>query len=65
MTDRDSSFLQHLLNKQAMVQKTENETGKNLGSAKDEVNRQIKQAMEGKDPIKGKGVTKSGGDDGF
>lgn len=30
-----------------------------------EVERQIKQALEGGDPIKGKGVTKSGGDDGY
>lgn len=65
MADRNPSFLQHLFDKRATVERIGEETGKNVHAALEEINRQIRQAMEGGDPVKGKGVTKSGGDDGF
>lgn len=59
------SFLALLFEKKASVLKAQSETGVNMSSLVAEVERQIKQALEGGDPIKGKGVTKSGGDDGY
>jgi hypothetical protein len=59
------SFLSLLFEKKASVLKAQSETGVNMSALVAEVERQIKQALEGGDPIKGKGVTKSGGDDGY
>jgi hypothetical protein len=62
MTPREhnDSFLAGLLRKKAAVEEIENETGANVNSALKEVDRQISQCLSGGNPIKGKGVTKSG-----
>lgn len=62
-TNDRPSFLQLLVNKQSMVFEAQSETGKNMLSAIKEVDRQISQALKGGDPIRGTGVTKSGGND--
>ena len=46
-----------------MVFEAQSETGKNLLPALKEVDRQISQVLKGGDPIRGTGVTKSGGND--
>jgi len=50
-----------LLRKLAMVRQAGNETGGNVDALEKEVLRQIKQSS--RSPIRGDGVTKSGGDD--
>lgn len=62
MFERES-FLAQLLKKKADVLKTQEETGKNISSAINEVDRQIQQVLKGGNPIKGEGVTKSGKED--
>ena len=61
--ENSSSFISRLLKKLAFTKEIEEATGKSTGAAQREVERQIGQAFKGGDPIKGKGVTKSGGDE--
>ena len=61
--DREDSFLVQLFRKKAAVIQASLKTGRPLDAAVQEVDRQIKQAMTGGDPIKGEGVTKSGPED--
>jgi len=65
-SDEDKkSFLAVLFEIKATTLKAQAETGTSMSALVKEVDRQIRQAMEGGDPVKGKGVTKSGGDDGY
>ncbi|MCA9369651.1 MAG: hypothetical protein H6774_03315 [Pseudomonadales bacterium] len=63
MSVRDESFLARLLRKQSVVERVAQETGKKCGGAKNEIGRQIKQCLTGKNPISGASVTKSGVED--
>jgi len=60
------SFVALLFQKLAFTKQVESQTGKSTGAAQTEVLRQIRQVSksQGGDGITGKGVTKSGGDDG-
>jgi hypothetical protein len=63
---KDASFLASLIKKKATVQQTAHERGLKpikITALTKEVDRQIQQAASGGDPIKGAGVTKSGGED--
>ena len=62
MTTREQqdSFLAGLLRKKASVLEIQAGAGKSMTSVVNEVDRQIKQCLTGGDPIKGRGVTKSG-----
>jgi len=63
---KDASFIALLLKKNAAVLTTANERGLkpvNTNALTKEVDRQIHQATSGGDPIKGAGVTKSGGEE--
>lgn len=59
----EKSFLQHLLDKRADVERLGEKTGADVGGALAEVDRQIKQCLQGGDVTKGKGVIKSGKED--
>ena len=61
--EQDDSFLASLFRKKAMVETVGFESGIKVNSALKEVDRQIRQCLSGGDPIKGEGVTKSGGSD--
>jgi len=63
MVEQDSSFLSKLFEKLANMKKIESEAGISTQAAQREALRQITQASKGGDPIKGKGVTKSGKED--
>lgn len=63
MVERNGSFISQLLEKLASVRKIEAETGVSTQAAQAEALRQISQASKGGDPVKGKGVTKSGKED--
>ena len=57
------SFISQLFTKLAFTKEVEIATGKSTHAAQLEVERQIHQANKGGDPVKGKGVTKSGEED--
>jgi len=57
------SFILALFKKLANTMEIASRSGKQTDAAQKEVLRQIKQASTNGDPIKGQGVTKSGGDD--
>jgi len=57
------SFISGLFNKLAFTKQIADVTGQSTDAAQQEVMRQIKQVITNKDPVKGSGVTKSGGDD--
>lgn len=59
----ESSFLAALLKKKAAVLQSQQDSGKSMKPLLEEVDRQIKEVLRGKDPIKGEGVTKSGSED--
>ena len=61
--DSGGSFISGLFQKLAFTKGVAEATGKSTEAAQREVARQIGQAIKGGDPAKGKGVTKSGGDD--
>lgn len=63
MEGKSDSFVSSLFAKLAMTKEVEAVTGKNTDAAQNEALRQISQAIQGGDPVKGEGVTKSGGDD--
>lgn len=63
MNEHNNSFLGDLLSKKAMVYQIGSDSGKPMKAALAEVDRQIGQALQGGDPIKGIGVTKSGEED--
>lgn len=64
MAENDKkSFLADLMEKEAAMRLIAEETGINTDALVNEAQRQQQQAVEGGDPIKGKGVTKSGNDD--
>ncbi len=63
MSNTEKSFLSLLLKKKADSLRSGNEAGFNSVPLAKEVDRQIRQAMLGGNPLKGEGVTKSGGDD--
>jgi len=58
----EQSFLGKLLRKKADMLRIGDKTGKNVKGALTEVDRQIKEALDG-DAMTGKGVTKSGEED--
>lgn len=62
-SEHGGSFLSALLKKLAYTKEVESVTGDSTKAAQDEVMRQIKQAMNGGDPVRGRGVTKSGEED--
>lgn len=57
------SFISGLFRKLAFTKEVAKATGKSTEAAQREVERQIGQAIRGGDPVKGKGVTKSGNED--
>jgi hypothetical protein len=61
--ENGGSFISGLLQKLAVTKQIAEVTGRSTKAAEREVERQIRQASKGGDPVKGKGVTKSGGDD--
>lgn len=63
MSEEDQSFIASLFKKRADVQQIGQSSGANVQGAVSEVDRQITQALRGGDPVKGKGVTKSGKED--
>lgn len=63
MEENDQTFLRELLRKRSDVEKIGASTGKDVSSALREVDRQIRQALSGNNPLKGEGVTKSGEED--
>lgn len=60
---KERTFLQELLNKKAMVLRAAEVTGKPMTGALLELDRQIKQCLQGGDLVKDEGVTKSGEED--
>ena len=63
VSEEHSSFLADLLTKKANAIKSCQEAGVSSKALVDEVDRQIRQCLQGGDILSGKGVTKSGGDD--
>lgn len=69
MSIERESFLGLLLEKLSDIQRIEDEVNKSgervvdFSPLKEETYRQIRQALQGGDPIKGTGVTKSGEED--
>ncbi|GEM_PF-1840363 len=61
--ENSGSFISELFKKLAFTKEVAKATGKSTEAAQREVERQIGQAVRGGDPVKGKGVTKSGDDD--
>jgi len=57
------SFISALVKKLSFTQRVADASGKSTNAAQQEIIRQIGQATKGGDPVKGKDVTKSGGDD--
>jgi hypothetical protein len=57
------SFISALFKKLSFTRQVTDASAKSTDAAQQEVIRQIGQATKGGDPVKGKDVTKSGGDD--
>ncbi len=58
--EQSGSFISKLFQKLAFTIEVAQKTGKSTEAAQKEVTRQISQAAQGGDPVRGSGVTKSG-----